>query len=296
MRFSSEAMEKIAPPQRKGKSKKTARLFSMAIYSHSKLSNFEQCKLKFKYRYIDKIIPEVKKTIETHLGSAVHDTLEWFYNNIQNKDIPTIDQLIIHYSEEWQKNFHPEMIIVNKTLTAKDYFNKGVQFLLDYYTKNHPFDDNTIELEKKIFIELDGERGHKIIGYIDRLSYNLKTCQYEIHDYKTANNLPTQERIDNDRQLALYSLAIKELFGHDKEVILIWHYLAHNKKITSKRTNKQLQQLKQETLELIKEIENTTQFPPQKSILCNWCEYKSMCPAWGNKSLEPKEKQSSLFS
>ena len=32
------------------------------IYSHSKLSTFEQCKLKYKYRYIDKIKPDVEQT------------------------------------------------------------------------------------------------------------------------------------------------------------------------------------------------------------------------------------------
>jgi len=57
----------------------------MAIYSHSKLSTFEKCPLKFKFRYIDKIIPEIQKSIESHLGSSVHDALEWLY--IQVKQI-----------------------------------------------------------------------------------------------------------------------------------------------------------------------------------------------------------------
>ena len=69
--------------------------------------------------------------------------------------------------------------------------------------------------------------------------------------------MPTQETIDKDRQLALYSIAIKELFGHDKEVVLVWHYLAHNKRIESRRTNEQLQQLKQDVLTLIDKIEST---------------------------------------
>jgi len=48
-----------------------------------------------------------------------------------------------------------------------------------------------------------------------RLVKNIQTGEYEIHDYKTANSLPRQEDIDNDRQLALYAIAIKELFGKD---------------------------------------------------------------------------------
>ena len=91
-------------------------------------------------------------------------------------------------------------------------------------------------------------------------------------------------------------MAIKEIFGKEKPVKLVWHYLAHNKKITSKRTNEQLEELKQKTLELIKNIEATKDFPPKKSTLCSWCEYKYICPAWGNSPENPavEEKPSDL--
>ena len=34
------------------------------IYSHSRLSAFEQCPLKFRFRYIDHLKPEIEQTIE----------------------------------------------------------------------------------------------------------------------------------------------------------------------------------------------------------------------------------------
>lgn len=256
----------------------------MGRYSHSKLSTFEQCPLKFKYRYIDQIIPEIEKSIEAHLGTAVHDTLEWIYTQVKdNKKVPTLDEVIIYYSEAWKKDFSNKLVIVKKELTAKDYYNKGIRFLIDYYSEHAPFDDGTIELEKEINITIDN---HNITGFIDRLVHNIETGEYEIHDYKTSNTLPSQEKIEEDRQLALYSIAIKEIFGQDKEVCLIWHYLAHNQKICSRRTNDQLEQLKKETLELIQKIESTTEFPPNKSTLCDWCEYKPMCSAWQNTDLK----------
>jgi len=250
------------------------------IYSHSRLSTFEQCQLKFRYRYIEKIIPEVEKSIEAHLGHCIHCALEWLYTQIKEKGTPSPDDLIIYYSEIWKKDYNPNFLIVDNRFVARDYFNKGVGFLVNYYLEHKPFDDNTLELEKKIVIILDEEGLYKIQGFIDRLSYNLKTNEYEIHDYKTANYLPTQEKIEQDRQLALYSIAIKELFGQEKEVSLIWHYLAHNKKIRIKKTNEQLENLKKETLELIKKIEATEEFPGNKSPLCNWCEYRSICEEW----------------
>lgn len=248
----------------------------MEIYSHSKLSTFEQCRLKYQYKYIDKIIV-IEKSIETFLGKTVHSILEWIYTQVKNSKVPTIDEVITHYAVKWEENYKPEIVIVKKELTATDYFNKGIQFLLNYYTQHKPFDDNTLEVEKRIVIDLDELGEYKIQGFIDRLVHNLEKDEYEIHDYKTGNSLPTQEKIENDRQLALYSIAIKDLFGKEKEVLLVWHYLAHNIKIHSRRTNEQLEQLKEEILELIKKIESTTEFPPNKSVLCGWCEYKSMC-------------------
>jgi putative RecB family exonuclease len=263
----------------------------MVVYSHSRLSSFEQCKLKYKFRYIDKIIPDIEKTIESHLGSMVHDTLEWLYTEVKKGKIPSVDEVIVHYSENWQENYEDEIPIMRKNLTSGDYFNKGVEYLMNYYNSHKPFVENTIAVEKHIIFDLDENGDYKIRGFIDRLVYNLETGEYEVHDYKTSKNLPSQEILDKDRQLALYSIAIKETYGVEKRVILVWHYLAHNKRVHSKRTDEQLKQLKEDTLNLIKEIQTTIDFPPTKSALCNWCEYKSICPAWGNK---PPIKQLTL--
>jgi len=92
----------------------------MVIYSHSRLSSFEQCPRKFKYRYIDKIPPEFKMSIEAHLGKSVHDTLEWIYNSIlKNNPAPTIEQMINYYAENWSQNFTENMKIVKKPHSKK---------------------------------------------------------------------------------------------------------------------------------------------------------------------------------
>jgi len=258
----------------------------MAQYSHSKLSTFEQCPYKYKLRYIDKIIPKIEKSIEAHLGTCVHDTLEWIYKEVLNNKIPTLDEAIMRYTEKWTTEDADKFLIVKTEFTSKDYFEKGLKFIIDYYSKNHPFNDGTLELEKEIRIKI-GE--HSIVGYIDRLAENKETFEIEIHDYKTANTIPPKEKIETDRQLALYSIAIKEKFGKEKKVRLIWHYLAHNTKITSTRTDEQLENLKKEILELIKKIEQTNEFPKCESILCKWCEYKEICCGKLEENKEIKE-------
>jgi putative RecB family exonuclease len=255
----------------------------MEIYSHSRLSTFEQCPLKYKYKYIDKIIT-LETSIEAFLGKITHDTLEWLYIQVAKNKLPTIDDIITYYASNWETKYTPTIIIVKKDLTISDYFHKGIQFLLDYYVQHKPFNDNTLETEKRIMINLDGKGEYKLQGFIDRLVHNLEKDEFEVHDYKTSNSLPTQKKIDSDRQLALYSIAIKKLFGEDKEVLLVWHYLAHNTKIYSKRTNEQLQKLKDDTIILIKKIETTMEFPAKKTMLCNWCEYRKICPEFNKKS------------
>ncbi|MEK6945586.1 MAG: PD-(D/E)XK nuclease family protein [Nanoarchaeota archaeon] len=254
------------------------------IYSYSRLTTFEQCRLKFKFRYIDKIIPKIEKSIEAHLGSAVHSVLERLYTQVKEGHVPSLDEVIVQYTEEWQREYSKDFITPGN-LSHQDYFNKGVEFLITYYVEHKPFDDNTLETEKRILINLDEEGNYKLQGFIDRLSYNLKTKEYEIHDYKTANSPPSEEKLNKDRQLALYSIAIKNNYGLEKDVKLIWHFLAFNKRFHIKKTNAELDKLKAETIELIKKIEETKEFPANKSRLCDWCEYKSICPAWGG-SLE----------
>jgi len=266
----------------------------MVVYSHSRLSSFEQCPYKYKLRYIDKIKPEIETTIEAFLGSMVHDTLEWIYKIVINQGpAPSLDEVIEYYSNTWQENYKENILIVKKQFTVKDYFNKGVKYLLDYYQKNKPFIDGTLELEKRIMIVLGDKGQYKLTGFIDRLVYNKEKDEYEIHDYKTANSLPPQEKVDKDRQLALYAIGIKDLFGRDKNILLTWHYLAHNEQIFSRRTEEEFERLKKSIIELIDKIEATTEFPAVESILCNWCEFKPFCPKHGGvppQSKEEKEK------
>lgn len=246
----------------------------MVVYSYSKINTFEKCPLKFKYRYIDKIIPEIEKSIEAFLGEIVHSTLEWIYAQVKIK-APTIDEVITYYGISWKNNFSDKISI--KKESEEYYFDLGVKFILGYYTEHYPFDDNTIALEEKIEVDLDELGEYKIIGYIDRLVHNKEKDEYEIHDYKTGNSLPYKDKIENDKQLSLYSIAVKNNFGKDKEVYLIWHYLAFNKEITIKKTNEELEKLRRETIETIKKIEATTDYPANKSILCDWCEFRDIC-------------------
>src|SRR5262249_38340161 len=109
------------------------------------------------------------------------------------------------------------------------------------------------------------------------------TETYEIHDYKTGATVPSQEDADQDRQLALYQLGIMQRWPDAKNFKLVWHYLAADREIVSSRTQVDLSALEREVIEVIHRIEAETKlgrWEVRVSRLCEWCEYKAICPAW----------------
>jgi len=268
----------------------------MTLYSHSRLSTYEQCPYQYKLKYIDKIKTE-KETIEAFLGSRVHDTLEWLYRQVNMEKIPSLKEVLKKYKEKWEKEFN-DSIKITKDFSVKNYYDKGVKFIKNYYEKHKPFDENTIDIEKRIVVNLDDKGKYKLVGYIDRLVYNEKTGEYEIHDYKTNNKLKTQENLNQDKQLALYSIAINDMYPDTNKICLVWHFLAFDKEFCSYRNNKEIEKLKKDTIKIIKEIENhiksEREWKPKKSNLCNWCDYQDRCPKFKHKK-ELEEKSVKEF-
>jgi putative RecB family exonuclease len=154
----------------------------------------------------------------------------------------------------------------------------GEKCIRDYYRRYYPFDQGrTLGLEQQIFITLDQRGDYKLVGYVDRLT-QASDGTIEIHDYKTGQSLPTQEILDQDRQLALYQIGIHQRWPDIKSVKLVWHYLAFDREMSSQRTFASLQETKSQTIQLIDEIERAVDFAPRSNPLCPWCEFGDLCP------------------
>jgi len=249
----------------------------MPVYSHSRLSTYEDCPLKYKFRYRDRIKRYVD-TVEAFLGSRVHDVLEKCYKDLRFSRVNSLESLLAYYNKIWQENWNDDIVINNQELTQDDYKALGEKLIETYYKRYAPFDtDITIQTEMRLGFSLDDESKYKMQGYIDRLS-RTPDGTYEIHDYKTSAHLPGQEDADNDRQLGLYHLGIQKKWPDVKDIRLIWHYLAFDTELVSHRAPEAISQLTQDIKSLIDEIEAATDFPPRESRLCDWCEYQDLCP------------------
>jgi putative RecB family exonuclease len=249
----------------------------MPVYSHSRLSTYENCPLQFKYTYIDKI-KRYTEGIEAFLGTTMHETIKKCYEDIRRTKLDTLDELLVYYDALWQKNWHDDIIITRKDLTREHYHNLGVKMLETYYHRYKPFDtDITISNELPLHFSLDGENKYRFTGFVDRLT-RTPDGTYWIHDYKTSAHLPSQEEADKDRQLALYQIGIKKRWNYVKNVRLIWHYLAFDQELVSTRSEESIAHLVTDTTRLIDEIEADKEFLPKESALCDWCEYPDLCP------------------
>ena len=240
------------------------------VYSHSKLWLYESCPEFYKLKYIDKKVPPMPTHISLFLGTVVHEALEWLYHQVKYHEI-SVDELIEYFTDNWTKQFNEDIRVENGD--EIDAYNKAVRLLTDYYTKNKPFKQNVLAIERKVLFPIDSEGKYFIQGFIDRLDM-AEDGTYEVHDYKTNQSMKKREDFSNDRQLALYHIGLQEAFGKEIKVKLIWHFLNFNQQIVSQRTQEELDKLKEDTFTLIKKIESTTEWPACNGRYCDWCNYK----------------------
>ena len=260
----------------------------MAIYSHSKISTYETCPYKYKLKYIDREPEEISNTIEAFMGDLVHRTLEKLYKDKKFKKRVSKDVLLKYYKELWEKEYSDDILVVKESqgLTAENYIRMGIKFISDYYDRMKPFDEMTVlglETQDKMTLP-DGNKWHV---RIDKLGCDSEG-NYYVCDYKTNARMKDQEEADSDKQLAMYSIWVKDKFPDAKSVKLIWHMLAFNKDAISERTDEQLEALQQEICDKIKEIKEKTQnqedFPRNQTALCDYCGYKSKCPSFKHQA------------
>jgi putative RecB family exonuclease len=261
------------------------------VFSHSRLSSFEDCPRKFAFRYVEKVAVDTE-SIEAFVGKRVHEVLERLYQFTGRGAVPSLGKVLDRFRALWDEHYAPARIrIAREGLAPGDYRANGERCLTNYYRRHYPFDHGeTLAVEERVTFSLDGEGRYRVQGVIDRI-VRAPDDAIEIHDYKTGARVPAQEKLDQDRQLALYQMGVAQRFGDEAPIRLVWHYLLSDQLRTSTRTPDALDALRRATIERIDEIRAARTFEPRPSALCRWCEYVDLCPAGrervGGPGLEP---------
>jgi putative RecB family exonuclease len=254
------------------------------IYSHSRLSSFEKCPRQFHYRYIERR-PVDTESVEAFLGKRVHEVLERLYRFVERGLVPSLPKVLHRFRALWEERFDAARVRIVRQQTAPDsYREMGERCLANHYRRRYPFDgDESLGIEQHVSFALDAGRRYRMQGVIDRV-VRAADGALEIHDYKTGRWVPSQQALDEDRQLALYQIGLAASGGDGRDVAappvrLVWHYLLRDQVRVSTRTAAQLDTLRCRTMELIDRVESERDFEPRPSALCEWCEFRDICPA-----------------
>lgn len=258
-----------------------------SIFSHSRISSYENCPKQFEFRYVQKIERDTE-SIEAFVGKRVHEVLERLYLFAGRGQLPGVEKVVDRYHKLWEEAYDGERVrIVREGASLGFYRALGERCVRGYYVRHYPFDEGeTLGLEKRVVFPLDDDGHYRMQGIIDRIS-RARDGVIEVHDYKTGARVPSQRNLDEDRQLALYQIGLAREYGESTPFRLVWHYVAKDVTRISTRTRDDLDALRRTTIRRIDEIQTAAAYPPRKSALCSWCEYREICPAFAAERPKP---------
>ena len=147
----------------------------MLRISYTQTSYIRSCPRKYKFRYVDHLIPKVKDRFLLR-GTVVHESFEKYFNGISLDDI--LKQILDIYDKELNK-------------ASVDNYE---DMLIDKYVvygmfKHYPFNDLDFEEvipEKEFDVKIDGLRGVRLVGRVDGLV--KKDGKWWIRELKTTGS------------------------------------------------------------------------------------------------------------
>ncbi len=246
--------------------------------SPSRINDFTNCPQLYQYRAIDQL-PE-PPSLEAERGKLIHGILEDLF------ELPASDRTMESATEILPKRWklaltdNPELSTLVQD--EKEWLDRANALLTNYFSieKPHTFESTYREhhLERNLSDQL------YLHGYVDRIDV-APTGEVRIVDYKTGKSPKPGWEEKALFQLRVYAL----LYWNNQGVLpslLQLIYLGDSQVIRSATSEIQLQaterKLRQIGDEILSAIEEKY-FPPRKSKLCDWCFFKSICPAHQSK-------------
>ncbi|MBV66792.1 MAG: hypothetical protein CMG26_00380 [Candidatus Marinimicrobia bacterium] len=244
-------------------------------YSYSKINSFNTCRLKYKILYVDKIYKK-DESIDAFLGKIVHQTLEWIHLKKINRKTKyfSLDNIILFYKEKWIDNWHHRIFrykYINRNKT--DYFTSGINFLVKYYQTFGPsFNQNAIEIEKKLEYDI---KNYTFKAIIDRIDQENSSTIHVI-DYKTSKKMLTEKKMKNDMQMGIYGLGVSTIYPEIDNIKLSHYYVSTGKFVTIKFEDIDIDKFQNKLINniiAIEKAESSESFELDDSNSCNWCNY-----------------------
>lgn len=236
--------------------------------SHSSISMYGECPLKYKLKYVDGI-PEKPKHFFS-FGQSVHKALEFFYK-VEALPAPSLEELLKNYRENWVTLGYRDQA------QEAEYFQQGKDILAGYHRRHAAAFRIPYSVEYDFQFTVDGV---PVTGKVDRID-RQEDGRFCVVDYKTGKAL-TAGRVAQDAQLTMYQLACESLLGAEVARLTFYHLPTHHEHSVGRRSQEQLEELRariKRTAEAI--IAERFEAKPSENS-CRWCDFKAHCPVFSS--------------
>jgi putative RecB family exonuclease len=242
--------------------------------SPSRVSEFNNCPRLYKYRVIEQL-PE-PPSIDAERGTLIHTILEDLFDLApaeRNHDVA-----VQMAPERWRIQVSEKPTLADLVPNEKEWFDRVSALLKNYFELEKP---ETFEAtHREMHLEQDLNSSVYLHGYVDRIDV-APTGEVRIVDYKSGKSPKAGWEEKALFQLRVYALLYWRLHGVIPS-LLVLHYLGDARSVKSSPNERELLSTEKKLLQIADEIIEAIEkdnFPPKASRLCDWCFFKSICPA-----------------
>ncbi len=245
------------------------------LFSFSRLKAFDQCPLRYRFRYL-KGLPEAFRSIESHLGNAVHDVLEWLYGERAEGREPTLEQALERYAAAWDARREDGRVAVIRVADPPElYLKRGREMVEAFFGGVFAGDRSvTVALERRLSVRLSGRV--VFTGFADRIGRTERGTLFVV-DYKTSSREGNGDDFSEGLQAPLYAAALLEHNGEDAVCLAGYHYLRHRSTSWRRVDREAAADVQARFLEKAERALDATEFPARPGILCAWCGFNHLC-------------------
>jgi putative RecB family exonuclease len=248
--------------------------------SPSRASDFMSCPLLYRFRVIDHL-PE-PPSIDAVRGSVVHRVLEELF------DLPAADRTHeranVLLAPVWQEfvEHEPELaqMFGDDPTDLATWLDQCRDLLGRYFALEDPQRLEPAEREVHVATRLDS--GLLLHGYIDRVDVS-PAGDVRIVDYKTGRSPGEHFEAKVLFQMKFYALVVWRTRGVIPRMLQLI-YLGNGEVLRYEPEERDLVATERKVRALwdaIQRAHATGDWRPNRSILCEWCDHRPLCPAWG---------------
>jgi putative RecB family exonuclease len=249
--------------------------------SPSRAADFKSCPLLYRFRCVDRL-PEAPSLAATR-GTMVHAVLEALF------DLPaaerTLDAARNLLPAAWQRVRSEEPAV--DELFAGDgdgdqfaeWMASAAMLIGNYFALEDPSRLEPESREELIEVVVDGLR---LRGYVDRLDVT-PAGDIRVVDYKTGSTPREAFEAKALFQMKFYALVLWRTRGVVPRQLRLM-YLSDTDTLSYAPEADELMRFERTVLAIWAAIQRamaTGDFRPNPSRLCDWCDHKALCPAWG---------------